>query len=78
MDYRIITTQQSLEDYLARVDRGSTLAIDTEFMRDRTYWPKLCLVQLAGPDDDGGVAISPRSVDDGALGGNSTDWPGGR
>ena len=33
------------------------VAIDTEFMRDRTYYPKLCLVQVAGAEE--AVAIDP-------------------
>ncbi len=33
------------------------VTVDTEFMRERTYWPKLCLVQLGGPVDT--VAVDP-------------------
>ncbi|MBM3558855.1 MAG: ribonuclease D, partial [Alphaproteobacteria bacterium] len=39
---------------LARVDY---VALDTEFMRESTFWPQLCLVQLAGPDE--AAAIDP-------------------
>ncbi|HEX5278750.1 MAG TPA: hypothetical protein VFW28_01600, partial [Micropepsaceae bacterium] len=46
---RIITTTGDLATFVAELEQGPYAAIDTEFMRDQTYWPKLCLVQAAGP-----------------------------
>jgi ribonuclease D len=51
---RIITDTAALKVLAAELERGPYVAIDTEFMRDQTYWPKLCLIQAAGP---GGEAI---------------------
>lgn len=47
----IITDTAKLERLCASLVSADFIAIDTEFMRERTYWPKLCLVQLAGPAD---------------------------
>jgi ribonuclease D len=47
---QIITTTRDLEEFASKLEQGPYAAIDTEFMRDQTYWPKLCLVQAAGPD----------------------------
>jgi len=47
---RIITETVDLKAFVAELERGPFAAIDTEFMRDQTYWPKLCLIQAAGPD----------------------------
>jgi ribonuclease D len=44
----LLTTTAELASLCAELARESYVAIDTEFMRDRTYWPKLCLIQLAG------------------------------
>lgn len=51
----IISDTAALERYVAQLEGKPFVAVDTEFMRENTYWPKLCLVQLAGPDDDGAV-----------------------
>jgi len=45
----IIQTQNELNDLCAALARGPYLAIDTEFLRDKTYFPRLCLLQMAGP-----------------------------
>ena len=46
---RIVTETADLKALALELGRGPYVAIDTEFMRDQTYWPKLCLIQAAGP-----------------------------
>jgi len=45
---RLITTTEELAAICARLRAEPFVTVDTEFMRERTYWPELCLVQLAG------------------------------
>lgn len=47
----VITETQALEAFCQRLASAPFVTVDTEFMREKTYWPKLCLVQLAGPDE---------------------------
>jgi ribonuclease D len=42
-----IDTQVGLEEFVARAANSSVLAIDTEFLREKTYYPWLCLLQMA-------------------------------
>lgn len=46
---RIIETTADLKQLAAELETAPFLALDTEFMRDSTYWPKLCLLQIAAP-----------------------------
>ncbi len=45
---RIITDTRSLEALCKELQQCEFITVDTEFMRERTYWPKLCLIQVAG------------------------------
>ncbi len=58
----IITTTEALAAFCARLQNEPFITVDTEFMRERTYWPKLCLLQMAGAnlnDPDQVAAIDP-------------------
>jgi ribonuclease D len=46
---RIVETPEDLTALIAELEGAPYLALDTEFMRDQTYWPKLCLLQVASP-----------------------------
>ncbi|HKY94586.1 MAG TPA: ribonuclease D [Kiloniellales bacterium] len=55
-----ITTTEGLAGLAARLTAAPYVALDTEFMRDQTYWPILCLVQIAGPQEAAVIdALSP-------------------
>ena len=45
----LITETDALAQFCAEQTGADFIAVDTEFLRDQTYWPKLCLVQVAGP-----------------------------
>ena len=53
----LITTSAALADICKTLSRADYLTVDTEFMRESTFWPQLCLLQIAGPDD--AVAVDP-------------------
>src|SRR6476659_3933585 len=47
----LITDSEALAAFCARQSHTEFVAIDTEFMRERTYWPIVCVVQVAGPQE---------------------------
>lgn len=53
----MITTTEQLAEACARLAGHPFVTVDTEFLRDATYYPKLCLVQLASPEE--GVLVDP-------------------
>jgi len=46
---RIIENTDELKALVAELGHAPYLALDTEFLRDQTYYPKLCLIQVAAP-----------------------------
>ena len=58
---RTLTTTQELADFCSAAAASPYVTVDTEFLRERTYYSKLCLVQLAVPseDEDSAVLVDP-------------------
>jgi ribonuclease D len=55
----LVTDSQTLADLCARLANSPYVAVDTEFMRENSYWPELCLIQIA--DDNEAAAIDPKA-----------------
>lgn len=53
----IIANQTELNALCAELAQGTYFTIDTEFLRDKTYYPQLCLIQVASPEGE------PRAID---------------
>ncbi|MDF0542342.1 ribonuclease D [Sphingobium sp. H39-3-25] len=55
----LITDSKTLSEFCARIAKSPYIAVDTEFMRENSYWPDLCLVQIA--DANEAAAIDPKA-----------------
>jgi len=55
----LITDSATLADLCHRLAEADFVAVDTEFMRESTYWPELCLIQIA--DENEAAAIDPKA-----------------
>ncbi|GGA80559.1 ribonuclease D [Nitratireductor aestuarii] len=45
----LLKTAQELQDAVDRLSDSAFVTVDTEFIRETTFWPELCLIQLAAP-----------------------------
>lgn len=53
----LLTSTAALGEFCARAAKFDFVTVDTEFLRETTYWPKLCLLQVA--TDDEAVLVDP-------------------
>lgn len=58
----LIAASSDLAEFIGRIRGSDVLAVDAEFMRERTYYPRLCLLQLA--TDEEAVAVDALSAAD--------------
>ena len=54
---QLLTTTSELDQACAQFETSRYVTIDTEFLREKTFWPKLCLIQIAMPGFE--VLIDP-------------------
>lgn len=59
--HSLITTSAALADLCTRLAKSDFVCVDTEFMRENTFWPELCLIQIA--DSEEAAAIDPLARD---------------
>ena len=64
----LIESSEALAALCDRLSRECFVTVDTEFMRERTYWPRLCVVQLAGPAETAVIDAEARGIDLAPLG----------
>jgi ribonuclease D len=57
-----VTDTSALKELVVALRKAPAVAIDTEFMRERTYFARLCLIQLAS--DDVAAIVDPLAIDD--------------
>jgi len=58
----IITQPEALAELCTELARADYITVDTEFMRESTYWPKLCLIQVASQEVE--ALIDPLAAGD--------------
>ena len=64
----LISATSRLDEFCHRMSGETFVTVDTEFMRERTYWPELCLVQIAGAKEVAVIDAQADGLDLASLG----------
>jgi ribonuclease D len=59
----VLTTSADVAALCERLSTAEYVTVDTEFMRESTYWAKLCLVQIGGPDESAAIDPLAQNID---------------
>ncbi|MEC9078338.1 MAG: ribonuclease D [Pseudomonadota bacterium] len=60
----LITDSDTLSIFCKKVSASSNfITVDTEFMREATYWSELCLIQIAGEEDAAAIDVLSKNLD---------------
>jgi ribonuclease D len=59
----LIADNAELAAFCKRQAKAEFITVDTEFMRDSTYWPKLCLAQVGGPQEAAAIDTLAPDID---------------
>ncbi len=59
----LIADSAELAAFCKRQAKAEYITVDTEFMRDSTYWPKLCLAQVGGPREAAAIDTLAPDID---------------
>src|SRR3954470_19016448 len=64
----LISSTEQIDAFCRRMGSETFITVDTEFMRERTYWPELCLVQIAGEQEVAVIDAQADGIDLAPLG----------
>lgn len=60
---QIITDTEALQQACEKISSHPYCTVDTEFLRESTFWPELCLIQIACPGDEWIVDVLAKNID---------------
>ena len=58
-----INNKSALTELISEISGEPIISLDTEFMREKTYWPRLCLIQLANKNEVAAIDTLAEGLD---------------